>query len=92
MFQQSSNIQLLQFHFYEMVLEWRNHSDFQKYRIRVDEQHVSTYCEQDMMIFPIGREVWSSNVPEIEWLKISTLLKLALIHFLQIRNGIKKFQ
>ena len=35
-----------------------------------------TVFAKDMMFFPIHREVWSSIVPEIEWLKISTLLKL----------------
>ena len=75
LFQESSNIQLLQFHFYERVLGWRIYSDFRKCRILVDEQHVLTFFSLIFqMIFPIRREVWSSIVPEIEWLKISTPL------------------
>ena len=67
LFQQSSNIQLLQFHFYETVLGWRIYSDFQKYQILVDEQHVLIFFSLIFqMILPIGREVWLSIVQEIE--------------------------
>ena len=55
-FQLSSNIQQLRFHFYERVLGWRIYSDFQKYRILVDEQHVLAVFAKDMF-FPIHREV-----------------------------------
>ena len=87
LFQQSSNIQLLQFHFYERVLGWRIYSDFRKCRILVDEQHVLIFFSLIFqMILPIGREVWLNIVPEIEWLKRSTLL-LGAYSFRNSQNG-----